>query len=80
MSLTKQARSIVHVAGPVEQEKVGNLRVERQRCLSCDLLMRDAREKLPFWLLGQKVAHQEDGWIHVVERAELGPDETRCHA
>jgi hypothetical protein len=62
-----QADLVVHVAGPIEVEKVGTRRYQRQRCLRCDRLLRDEREKTAFWLLGQRIGIGDDGWSHVIE-------------
>lgn len=78
---TKAVDAIVHVAGPVEVEKVGSRRVRRQRCLRCDCLMRDEREQVAFWLLGQQVASENTGGqSYVVERVRLRRNEARCEA
>lgn len=69
---------VVHVAGPVEREKVGAVVVERQRCLRCDGLLRDGREHLAWWLLGQRIGWSSDGRLRLVERARLGEGEVPC--
>jgi hypothetical protein len=71
---------VVHVAGPVEEEKVGNQRRDRQRCLRCDMLLWDARRRVVPWLLGQRIAIPDDPTLtaYVVERAQLARSEAAC--
>jgi hypothetical protein len=81
MPLTREAlEAVVHVAGPVENEKIGTRRVRRQRCLRCDVLLRDERERLSFWLLGQRISIDSEGWSRLVEREQLSENEKPCRA
>lgn len=69
---------VVHVAGPVEESKAGARRVRVQRCLRCDCLMRDERERTPFWLLGDTVGYDETNRAYLLDRRKLHDGEVLC--
>lgn len=79
MTAAKVETLVVHVAGPVETEALGSRRVERQRCLRCDAVLRDEREHAVWWLLGQGVGVAVSGRAKVaIDRSVLLEHERSC--